>query len=220
VGESIERSSQTVISARPLCATQATTETDLQAQNIVPEGEWDAFLDSLRTELPTTFRVTGSREHAETINNLIKEVYVPTMQDVELDGIKYDAPKPMSWYPGELAWEVAAPKRVVRKQPAFKLFQRFLVGETGVGNLSRQEAVSMIPPLLMDVQPHHRCLDMCAAPGSKTAQIIEALNPYHTESTGMLIANDADYKRTHMLVHQTGRMPTKGLVVTNFDASE
>lgn len=90
----------------------------------------------------------------------------------------------------------------------------------------------MIPPLLMDVEPHHRvgcerctlltyqCLDLCAAPGSKTAQIIEALNPHHTESTGMLIANDADYKRTHMLVHQTGRMPSKGLVVTNFDASE
>lgn len=60
---------------------------------------------------------------------------------------------------------------------------------------------------------------MCAAPGSKTAQIIEALNPYHTESTGLLIANDADYKRTHMLVHQTGRMPSKGLLVTNCDAS-
>lgn len=60
---------------------------------------------------------------------------------------------------------------------------------------------------------------MCAAPGSKTAQIIEALNPHHTESTGVLIANDADYKRTHMLVHQTGRMPSKGLLVTNCDAS-
>jgi len=53
------------------------------------------------------------------------------------------------------------------------------------GNISRQEAVSMLPPLFLDVQPHHRvsCLcsprnfeadkvkvmDMCAAPGSKVA---------------------------------------------------
>lgn len=87
---------------------------------------------------------------------------------------------------------------------------------------------------------------MCAAPGSKvcqspllsfiyctislrfqylahhtqTAQILEALNPHHTSSTGLLIANDTDYKRTHMLVHQTGRMPSKGLMVTNCDACE
>lgn len=70
--------------------------------------------------------------HADTINNLIKDVYVPTMQDVELDGVKYDAPKPIPWYPDNLAWEVAAPKRVVRKQEAFKKFQKFLVGETDV----------------------------------------------------------------------------------------
>lgn len=56
----------------------------------------------------------------------------------------------------------------------------------------------------------------------QTAQIIEALNPHSiTEgSTGFLIANDSDYKRTHMLVHQTGRMPSVGLAVTNWDACE
>jgi multisite-specific tRNA:(cytosine-C5)-methyltransferase len=54
----------------------------------------------------------------------------------------------------------------------------------------------------------------------QTAQIIEALNPHHTPSTGLCIANDSDYKRTHMLVHQTGRMPSKGLIVTNLDACE
>lgn len=185
---------------------------------MTPE-EWPAFMSSLKQELPLTFRVTGSRAHAETINDIIKDAFVPNMQNVEFEGKKYDPPAQLAWYPGQLAWQVNAPKRVVRKTEPFKNFQRFLVGETEVGNLSRQEAVSMIPPLFLDVQPHHYCLDMCAAPGSKTAQIIEALNPHHTTSTGLLIANDSDYKRTHMLVHQTGRMPSKGLMVTNFDAS-
>lgn len=40
----------------------------------------------------------------------------------------------------------------------------------------RQEAVSMIPPLLLNVQPEHFVLDMCASPGSKTAQMLEALH--------------------------------------------
>lgn len=34
----------------------------------------------------------------------------------------------------------------------------------------------MIPPLLLDVQPEHYALDMCASPGSKTAQMLEALH--------------------------------------------
>lgn len=35
-------------------------------------------------------------------------------------------------YPGQFAWEISAPKRVVRKSQPFKQFQKFLVGETEV----------------------------------------------------------------------------------------
>jgi hypothetical protein len=48
-----------------------------------------------------------------------------------------------------------------------------MIEHTDNGNITRQEAVSMVPPLALNVQPHHRCLDMCAAPGSKTTQILE-----------------------------------------------
>jgi 16S rRNA C967 or C1407 C5-methylase (RsmB/RsmF family) len=33
----------------------------------------------------------------------------------------------------------------------------------------------MIPPLVLDVKPDHFVLDMCAAPGSKTCQIVEMI---------------------------------------------
>jgi multisite-specific tRNA:(cytosine-C5)-methyltransferase len=153
----------------------------------------------------------------------------PAPTDTEETGITVDSstgliklapPRQLEWYPGHLAWQLDVPKRVVRKSEEFKVFQRFLVGETEIGNISRQEAVSMIPPLLLDIESHHVCLDMCAAPGSKTAQMMEALNHHSTVTTGLLIANDADLKRCHMLVHQTGRMPSVGLGVTNNDASK
>ncbi|KYF39724.1 NOL1/NOP2/sun family protein, partial [Toxoplasma gondii ARI] len=32
------------------------------------------------------------------------------------------------------------------------------------GGLTRQEAVSMLPVLFLDVRPEHRILDMCASP--------------------------------------------------------
>lgn len=40
----------------------------------------------------------------------------------------------------------------------------------------------MIPPLLLGVEPHHHVLDMCAAPGSKTSQLIELL---HVQDTAL-----------------------------------
>ena len=33
----------------------------------------------------------------------------------------------------------------------------------------------MAPVLCLDVKPHHKVLDMCASPGSKTKQVIEVL---------------------------------------------
>merc|ERR1712118_483656 len=41
------------------------------------------------------------------------------------------------------------------------------------GTLNFQELVSTIPPLLLDPQAHHRCLDVCAAPWSKSLQLID-----------------------------------------------
>lgn len=79
----------------------------------------------------------------------------------------------------------------------------------------------MIPPLVLDIKSHHRVLDMCAAPGSKTAQIIEAL---HADAgnkipSGFVIANDLDNKRCYMLVHQAKRLNSPCFLVTNQDSA-
>ena len=44
-----------------------------KAQKIVPEDEWDAFMDSLRTPLPTSFRINGrcAREDAQFLSDKI-----------------------------------------------------------------------------------------------------------------------------------------------------
>ena len=80
----------------------------------------------------------------------------------------------------------------------------------------------MIPPLLLDVQPHHRVLDMCASPGSKTSQIVSML---HREAaaggpkpTGFVVANDADTKRSYTLAHQLKRLCSPTAMVTVMDA--
>ncbi|CAD6984793.1 unnamed protein product [Tilletia controversa] len=136
------------------------------------------------------------------------------------------------YHPVGLGWQLDVKKNVIRKHPAFKAFQQWLVHETDTGCISRQEAVSMVPPLFLDVRSDHLVLDLCAAPGSKTAQLVEMLHTrgpssseplprgkYDANPEGLVLANDSDTRRAHMLVHQASRIPSPNLMVSNLDAS-
>ncbi|PFH60837.1 hypothetical protein XA68_10244 [Ophiocordyceps unilateralis] len=225
----------------------------------LPDDEKKLYWETLRRELPNSFRFCGSKGHALAVKRLLKCRYIPEIVKIEKeDGSPVEAPIPVPWYPDELAWWMTTPKNVVRKFPPFAAFQKFLVSETSIGNISRQEVVSMIPPLLMDLRPGMTVLDMCAAPGSKSAQLIEMIHRgeearvrkvlrafaqedgldlgQETEdeieanleadpsdngrATGLLIANDSDYKRCHLLVHQLKRLSSPNLIVTNNDATQ
>uniref|UniRef100_A0A673IIZ8 tRNA (cytosine(34)-C(5))-methyltransferase n=1 Tax=Sinocyclocheilus rhinocerous TaxID=307959 RepID=A0A673IIZ8_9TELE len=188
---------------------------------IVPEGEFEEFMEAMREPLPATIRITGYKSHAKEILHTLKEKYFKEVQDLEVDGQKIEAPQPLSWYPDELAWHTNLSRKILRKSPLLEKFHQFLVSETESGNISRQEAVSMIPPLLLKIEPQHKILDMCAAPGSKTAQLIEML---HSDMDvpfpeGFVIANDVDNKRCYLLVHQAKRLNSPCIMVVNHDAS-
>ena len=64
------------------------------------------------------------------------------------------------------------------------------IPEHTLGYFYTQEAASMIPPLVLDPQPHDMVLDMCASPGSKTTQIAAMM-----QNTGIIIANDVKGER-------------------------
>ncbi|XP_040833320.1 RNA cytosine C(5)-methyltransferase NSUN2 isoform X2 [Ochotona curzoniae] len=192
-----------------------------QELKIVPEGEWDEFMGALREPLPATLRITGYKSHAKEILHCLKNKYFKELEELEVDGQRVEVPQPLSWYPEELAWHTNLSRKILRKSPQLERFHQFLVSETESGNISRQEAVSMIPPLLLNVQPHHKILDMCAAPGSKTTQLIEML---HADMNvpfpeGFVIANDVDNKRCYLLVHQAKRLSSPCIMVVNHDAS-
>lgn len=190
-------------------------------QGLVPEGEFEQFMEAMREPLPATIRITGYKSHAKEILHCLKEKYFKDIQELEIDGQKIEAPQALSWYPDEQAWHTNISRKIIRKSPLLEKFHQFLVSETESGNISRQEAVSMIPPLLLKIEPSHKILDMCAAPGSKTAQLIEMLHadmdvPF---PEGFVIANDVDNKRCYLLVHQAKRLNSPCIMVVNHDAS-
>jgi 16S rRNA C967 or C1407 C5-methylase (RsmB/RsmF family) len=82
----------------------------------------------------------------------------------------------------------------------------------------------MIPALLLNVQSHHNVLDVCAAPGSKTEQllhIMQASRPVGSApSSGMVVANDADPVRINTLKNRYTRCLTPNLLITCATAEE
>jgi multisite-specific tRNA:(cytosine-C5)-methyltransferase len=60
-------------------------------------------------------------------------------------------------------------------------------------------------------------------PCIQTAQLLEALHALDPTGgappPGLLIANDSDTKRAHLLIHQSARLPSPAFAVTNLDAS-
>ena len=75
----------------------------------------------------------------------------------------------------------------------------------------------MIPAVLAELEPDHTVLDMCAAPGSKSMQILETMQYQQLQAStpgagaskvhapGVLVANDLDSKR----VNNVGMLPVQ-----------
>lgn len=133
------------------------------------------------------------------------------------------------------AYQMGLDRSTIRKNPALEPLHAWLKQQVASGAVTRQETVSMVPPILLSVVSTDHVLDMCAAPGSKTSQLLEDLSCNKSSSTtvgsnefrrntnnatatgfddtnnnenggGVLVANDASAARAYMLVHQLRRI--------------
>jgi len=82
-----------------------------------------------------------------------------------------------------------------------------------LGWLHGQEAVSAIPPYVLDPDPGETVLDACASPGSKTGQLAARM-----DDRGRIIANDATLGRLAPLRSNMERLGVTNVAVTNHDA--
>ena len=110
-------------------------------QHIVPDSEWPTFLEMLATPLPITFRITDATHdgHAAWL---------------EAEAARLGATR-LPWYAcgAATAWTFAGESRrglrAARDAARDAALRDFLVSGTTSRNLSRQEAVSMVPALLL-----------------------------------------------------------------------
>lgn len=144
----------------------------------------DAFLTACETPLPYVVRV-----------NTIKAS--PTRVKAAFD--EHDtAWTPITWSDTLLALDTASPGNT---WPYF------------LGWVHGQEAASTIPVHALDPSPGDTVWDACAAPGSKTTQLADAMN-----DTGLIVANDDNPGRLAALRANTERLGITNTIVTNQDA--
>ena len=73
-----------------------------------------------------------------------------------------------------------------------------------------QEASAMLPAAALKAKPGERVLDLCAAPGGKSAQIALAMG-----GEGVLVANEVDAARARVLAANLERLGVTNAVVLN-----
>jgi len=151
-------------------------------------NDFSAFMEAAKSRLPSTLRITPSphslriREKLATFPFLKK---VPFLTDVYTFDLKGGHPRE---------------------------FTDFIVAQTDIGNIQRQEVVSLLPHLFLQVEGSHYVLETCAAPGSKTKNILESI------TDGLLISNEKSAPRVNVLVSESMKKAVPGFIIANMDA--
>ncbi len=81
----------------------------------------------------------------------------------------------LDWYPGNILHQINTTKQIFKKSKVLNALHKLLQKAFDAGLVARQELVSMLPPLFLKICSEDIVLDMCAAPGSKTSQILEMI---------------------------------------------
>jgi len=136
--------------------------------------------------------------------------------------------KPVQWYPDQLTFNLNVSREGLRRSETLRNLHKMIQAASECGMVIRQELVSMLPPLFLDLKSSDLVLDMCAAPGSKTSQILEMQSILHSmnktndiseinEVKGGVVANDMSVKRASMLAHRVKLINTTGMAVINHE---
>lgn len=158
----------------------------LRYGNVVPE--WEGFVEAVRRPEPITFRVRTGRRSVERVR-----------MRLEAQGFT------LSPVPG-------LPDYLKVEEGDHSVAQTL---DHWLGHLHVQQSVMALPSLALAPRPGERVLDLCAAPGGKTAHLAELM-----EDRGCLLAVDPKEKRLRGLMANLFRLGHPNILVVASDGRE
>ncbi len=149
---------------------------------------WAGFRASLLTPQPVTLWANPLRTTGDALVQTLR-----AENGCELE--------PIAWAPGAYRWpaDAGSPGRTT----AYAL-----------GHYAVQEEAALLPVRLLDPRAGERVLDLCAAPGNKTAQIAVAM-----QNQGTVVANDARWARLAPVRRVLERLGILNVVATVEDGA-
>ncbi|CCW69611.1 unnamed protein product [Phytomonas sp. Hart1] len=176
-----------------------------------PTLEWEKYLASIRISLPMSLRVHQSERVLRWIAlNFLMHSDSEVKSIVSLTKVLPESTAMFS-----------SSNHDYHTHPHTEYVCRTL---HAAGAVSFQEVVSAIPVLVLGLQPHHSVLELCAAPGSKTLQMLdETLKRGWTVDIekSVVIANEKDrVKATQILPARLKRYHAPNVLCTRCDATQ
>ena len=173
------------------------------------ETEFSNFLKVSVQDLPVIFRLNKIYTYSESLSEEISEFLLRNK-----DHFNQRVTRPYLNFLDNI-YQIDA---LDKKNKIDSELKQILFNENDYGIL-RQELVSMIPVNLVDIDESDIILDMCAAPGNKTIQILEIMSEKartkNTLPSGVIIANELDEKRAGNMAHFFKAHFPINIVVTN-----
>jgi len=162
--------------------------TDLfeEYSQIIPQ--FSLFQESLQNPIPTHLRINRLLTEPTSLTTLLKEKGVQLIQSIKRYDTLFLAPGLTS--PGNLL-------------------------EYFLGYIHPQALTSAIASITLAPKESSYLLDMCAAPGGKSAHCAQLMN-----NTGLIVSNDLYVNRHISLGHTLSRLGVLNAVVTGYQAQE
>jgi multisite-specific tRNA:(cytosine-C5)-methyltransferase len=185
------------------------------------------FIKGFQKEKENEYNNNYDNNNQNENKDLLKIAEIRTDEKMLLESIKIN-PFNLCNVPKfhNMIYNINIPRFDLKRNSSLSNFHNFIQKSVASGLISRQEAVSMIPPILTEVLPGDIIFDACAAPGSKTAQLLEEfyrdfdfLDPKSIiNHKGVILANDNNPKRAYMMCYQLKRLNTIGMMIISHDA--
>lgn len=168
-------------------------------QNILKEAEVDFFMEKINVELPITFRLLRNNKFSsyicESIESKLKSICKDKYSIIHLS--KEDK-----------IYQINLTRYEIKKNKNYKDLYDYLINLNESGYIFRQELVSMLPVLFLELNPNFFVLDICAAPGSKTAQILDYMHMINRRKLKNLLIHRF-IKNNAICIPQTLKSPDK-----------